>query len=144
MVSRSPELTKGLLGIAIGVGGIHASVLTHSGAFDAVGAALSGTGLPTSFKSLGGGATLFVTVLTGVTAVASLFLGLAWTLEQIFHLARYRRPRVIAFSLVGILFWASTLITVLMYDFIAATALLAVSLVTATIGAITAMVVAER
>jgi hypothetical protein len=144
MVSRSPELTKSVLGIAVGVGGIHATLLTDTGALDAVGAAISGTGLPPSFKSLGGAATLFVTILTAVTAVASLFLGLVWTLERVFCLARYRRPRVIAFSLVGIFFWASAMITVLMYDFIAAAAFLAVSLVMATTGAIAGMVMAER
>lgn len=144
MVSRSPELTKGILGIVVGVAAIHATVLTHSGALDAVGSAISGAGLPPSFKGLAGGVTLFVAILTAAMAVAALFLGLVWTLEQIFHLARYRRPRVIAFSMVGILFWASTLMTVLVYDFTAATAFLAVSLVMATVGAIAAMVVAER
>lgn len=142
--STSPELAKGVIAIVVGVLAVHATVLTSPEALDAAGSAIYGTGLPPNFKGLGGGATLFVVILTAVMALATLSFGLVRTLEQIFHLARYRRPRAVAFSMVGALFWASTLITVLMYDFNAAVAFLALSPAMATICVLAAMVVMER
>jgi hypothetical protein len=124
---KSFELVVGVISIVVGLAGLYATVLTFPGALNAVGSALSGSGLPESFKGLAGAVTLFSVILGGVVALAALFVGLTCMCALVFGLLNVSRPLFAGFLLTLFFFWAAAEVTILMYSLVAAGALLILS-----------------
>jgi hypothetical protein len=73
--SRDVELIVGVLGIIVGLVGIYAAAATNPAALDALGDAVSGSGLPYEFRGFAGNLTVFTVMLGIVLCLAAIAVG---------------------------------------------------------------------
>ncbi len=109
------DLAISIVSIVVGLAGIFVTVLTFPGALNAVGEALTGSGLPEGFKGLAGGTLLFAVILIGVIAIAALFFGLTCLLSLIFRYFNSPTPLGSSAVAVGMMFLVSFATTLVMY-----------------------------
>ncbi|WP_423414839.1 hypothetical protein RLW55_16755 [Hyphomicrobium sp. B1] len=113
---KSFELIIGLVGIVVGLVGIYITVLTFPGALDAVGSAITGSGLPPSFKGLAGGLTLFSVILCCLLALVALFAGLTCVFALMFSFFGVESATIVGAGLSGFLYWAATGVTLGLFN----------------------------
>jgi hypothetical protein len=105
-------LVVGIVGIIVGLAGIYFTVLTSPAALNAVGEAVSGSGLPSQFKGLSGGLTLFSAVLIMLVSFVLLFIGLVGVFVPLLKLFNVPEPMLGALWLVTWLYVISAIVTI--------------------------------
>lgn len=89
--SRDLELIVGVLGIIVGLVGIYAAAATNPAALDALGDAVSGSGLPYEFRGFAGKLTVFTVVLAVVISLAAIAVGMLSIFTFVFRLLGSQR-----------------------------------------------------
>jgi hypothetical protein len=81
----------GLAGVIVGLVGIYLTVLSSPVALDAIGTAVSGSGLPEQFKGLSGFITIFSVIRLILLSFIFLFIGLVASLSMLFKVLGMKR-----------------------------------------------------